>query len=162
MQQHAAAPAPVQARRPSARRPQPRWRLALLISVLTGFFLMHGLSDAGACISDALEHGVTQSAPVAASPGAVIGPTSTITPTRTAATAVDPCACAPMGPQCVPLRPQDSASLLLTLLLVALAALPRAASWAQFFAQALQGARAARFRPSGGAPVRILACVSRT
>lgn len=162
MQQHAAASAPVHAGSSSARRPQPRWRLALLISVLTGFFLMHGLSDAGACLSDVLEHGVTQSAPVAASPGAVVAPTSTISPTRLAVSPTDPCACTPMSPQCVPLRPQDNASLLLTLLLVALAALPRGTSWAQFFAQALRGARAARLRPSGGAPVRILACVSRT
>lgn len=153
--------APVRASHTSQPRLRSRWRLTVLITMLAGFFLMHGLSGAGACVSDALDHAATQGVVVSASAaGAMASTGATSTSTGTEAASADSC-CTVMGTLCVPLRPQDSA-LLLTLLLLGLATLPTGSAWTRFIAAAMRGIRGARLRPFGGAPVRVLACVSRT
>ena len=153
--------APVRGSRTQQPRLRSRWRMALLFTVLAGFFLMHGLSSADACIPNLLEQAATQSTVVSASTsGAMASTSAASTSTGTEAAPADSC-CAVMGTLCVPLRPQDSA-LLLTLLLLGLATLPTGSAWTQFIAAALRGIRGARPRSFGGTPVRVLACVSRT
>ena len=153
---------PVRASHTSQPRLRSRWRLTVLITVLAGFFLMHGISGAGACVSDALDRAATQGAVVSSSAaGAMASTGATSASTGTEAASADSCECAVMGTLCVPLRPQDSA-LLLTLLLLGFATLPAGSAWTRFIAAAMRGIRGARLRPFGGAPVRVLACVSRT
>lgn len=149
---------PVHADHAQRQEPQSRWRLALLITVLAGFFLMHGLSGAEACVSDALEHSAAQAATVSVTTSAPVASASTNTSARAEAAAADSCVCVAMGALCMPLRPQDNSSLLGLFLLV-LAALPAGSAWTQFMTAVL---RAARPRSYHGAPVRVLACVSRT
>lgn len=145
----------------TAGTPQPRWRLALLITVLAGFFFMHGFSSAGTCASVV--------PPLSAGAGSTVAAAATSTTTGQAATDLrtapatspaDRC-CAAMGTLCVPLRPQDAGGLL-TLLLLGLAAFPVRSSWTRLIATALRRAGAACPRPPRGAPVLLLACVIRT
>jgi hypothetical protein len=149
----------------TSRTPRPRllsrWQLTVLITVLAGFFLMHGLSGADACVPSALDRAVAQYAVVSASTSSAMAPmNATSASAGTEAVPADSC-CAVMGTMCVPLRPQDS-TLLLTLLLLGLATLPTGSAWTRFIAAAMRGIRGARLRSFGGPPVRVLACVSRT
>ena len=143
------------------RAPQPRWRLALLITVLAGFFLMHGLSSTDACA------GATASLPGSTQSTAAMA--STDNATQSAAmgggssshvSAADQC-CAAMGTVCLPQRPQDEAWLLV-LLLSGLAPLPTGGATAGVIDAVRRIARAGRQYSGATTPVRLLGCVSRT
>ena len=145
----------------ATRTPQPRWRLALLITVLAGFFLMHGLSGADTCASatPSLSAGAGSTVATAAT-SPMAGQATTELQTAPATSPADQC-CAAMGTLCVPLRPQDT-GWLLTLLLLGLAAFAGSPAWTRLIAAALRLVRAARPRPATGPPVHLLACVIRT
>lgn len=143
------------------RAPHPRWRLAVLIFVLAGFFLMHGLSSVGTCVSAAPSLSASaQSTTAMASTSAMAGPATTKARTAPEASTADQC-CAAMGAQCVPLRPQDTAWLLV-LLLFGLAVLPTAGVTARVIDAPPGTTRAGRRYPSKTTPVRLLGCVSLT
>lgn len=137
------------------RAPQSRWRLALLITVLAGFFLMHGLSGADTCAS------VMPSLPSSAGSTAATAATSTMTgqaAVQQQTVPSDRC-CAAAGALCVPLRPQEAG----WLLLLGLAVCPESLAWTRLIAAALRApVHHARGVHARGAPVRLLACVIRT
>ena len=137
------------------------WRRAVIVlAVLVGLFLMHGMS-AGA------DAGCAGQYPQTASSSQALAVTTT-TPTlstgssalsASGATAIDRCVCDPsMGASCVPLAQRGLGALLATLLLaLAWVSIPRPGPPGGLSGTSLW---ARQTRPR--APVRALSCVSRT
>lgn len=146
---------------PADRRPaQPRWRLVVLITVLAGFFLMHGLSDAGSCAGAlaSLPADVHSNVAMAASAGSTEVHSAPGDGASHASTA-DQC-CSAMGTLCVPQRPQDSAWLLV--LLLGLAVLVNGEGSGRLMDAIARTARGRRRRPGSATSMRLMVCVSRT
>lgn len=155
---------------------RPRWRLAVLITVLAGFFLMHGLSGADSCAGAlALQSAEAQTsvAMVTANSATAQAVETKTAETQSAETKTvvgggsshtspaDQC-CAAMGTLCIPQRPQDDAWILV--LLLGLAMLVNGEGAGRLMDEAIaRTARARRRRHPGSAiPTRLLVCVSRT
>lgn len=142
------------------RAPLRRWRLILLISVLAGFFFMHGLSGADSCV------GAAHSLPADARSAAAVAPVNSTMASAalgggsSQASPADQC-CAAMGTPCVPQRPRDEAWLFVVLLL-ALAVPPTGSAAARLTGAVAWIARTGRRHADAAPPVLLLACVSRT
>lgn len=138
-----------------------RWRLTVLLAVLAGLFLMHGVSSGDSCAGlGAPASGASQNAPTAAV--AVI--TGALTPAGSAiVSAAEQCGCDGMGVACIPLRP-ESATALLTVLIAGVAlALAETTGMLTLPGIALGlGDPSTRRRTARAVPLRALVCVSRT
>jgi hypothetical protein len=167
--------APVRVDSAQSQPLRPRWKLAVLVTVLLGFFLMHGLSGADSCagalasLPDDAQSSVAMVAANTAAPSAAAAQVvalngteaqgATIRGSSQAAQADDQC-CA-MGTLCVPQRPQDQA-LLLVLLLIGLAMPVNGSSAGRLIDAIARMARTRRRRTGTATPTRLLVCISRT
>jgi hypothetical protein len=167
--------APVRAESARSRPPRPRWKLAVLVTVLLGFFLMHGLSGADSCagalasLPDDAQSSVAMvaahSAALSAADAQAVAVSgteargATVGGSSQAVQADDQC-CA-TGTLCVPQRPQDQ-SRLLVLLLLGLAMPVNGAGAGRLIDAIARMARRGRQRADTATPTRLLVCVSRT
>jgi hypothetical protein len=140
-----------------------RWRLSLLLAVLVGFFLMHGVSSGDSCAGAASPLVVaSQNAPMSVEGAA----TDTVTVTATGSatvTAADHCGCDGTGLVCVPLRPQSITALLTVLMIgFALAAAEATGLLALAGGGWGLGGPPTRRRAARAVSLRVLVCVSRT
>lgn len=140
----------------SASAPVPSWRLAVLIAVLAGFFLMHGTMVGDSCAGLGSP---SLAAPAAHAAPAMSAPANTSAHPATAVTVADECGCPVMGAACTPLRPQADGALLALVLAGYASTL---FGGAPALSSLTAAARLLSRRTPRAAPVRAWACVSRT
>lgn len=137
-----------------------RWRLAVLVMALAGFFMMHGSSPGDSCVattSSAAGASTSMTAAPATQTASDISTSSVESSTHStsAKAAMDEQGGGTMGVACTPLRPVSAGAFVP--LLTVFAAMP--AGWGGALALLAGVAQGARRR---AVAVRVLVCVSRT